>query len=132
MMSVCVHTQHMSYELSFDAENLITLTADRTSIPGLLASPFCPRSPGRPFSIKSQQQQRHNSQSHSHRHHLDTGNGIEESVVEQMKNDIQINATFVLFRKCPLLASSVGLSSGHGSETVRRQVVNWSKAIKGM
>lgn len=37
----------------FDAENLITLTADRTSIPALPASPLCPLSPGRPFSIKN-------------------------------------------------------------------------------
>lgn len=54
MMSVCVWDKcSCTSGVSFDAENLITLTADRTSIPAVLASPFCPLSPGRPFSIKS-------------------------------------------------------------------------------
>lgn len=86
--------------MSFDAENLITLTADRTSIPAVLASPFCPLSPGRPFSIKSSATQSPGScppaiqvqwQSQSS---AAVREGIEREG-RRMKKDIQINTTFV-------------------------------------
>lgn len=101
MMSVCVWDKcSCTSGVSFDAENLITLTADRTSIPAVLASPFCPLSPGRPFSIKSSATQSPGScpaaiqvqwQSQSS---AAVREGIEREG-GRMKKDIQINTTFV-------------------------------------